>query len=77
MQFEWQSVSRLWQPRRGLFWAMVALNLLSSAIVWFIHLAEPADGLRWLLSLLALINAGLGWWLAVRLWREGPEQGAP
>ena len=55
---------------------MVALNLLSSAIVWFIHLAQPADGLRWLLSLLALTNAGLGWWLAVRLWREGPEQEA-
>jgi len=77
MQFEWQSVSRIWQPRRGLFWAMVALNLLSSAIVWFIHLAQPADGLRLLLSLLALTNAGLGWWLAVRLWREGPEKEAP
>ena len=75
MQFQWQSVSRLWQPRRGLFWLMVALNAMSSALVWYVQLAQPPEVLRWLLSLLALCNAGLGWWLAVRLWREGDGAG--
>lgn len=56
---------------------MVALNLMSSALVWFVHLAQPADALRWLLSLLALGNAVLGWWLAVRLWREGAGPPGP
>jgi hypothetical protein len=77
MLFDWSTVSRIWQPRRGLFWVMVALNLMSSALVWFVHLAQPADALRWLLSLLALGNAVLGWWLAVRLWREGAGPPGP
>ena len=50
---------------------MLAFNLLSSALVWYVHLVQPAEGLRLGLSLLALCNAGLGWWIAVRLWREG------
>lgn len=71
MLFQPSSLKRLWQPRRGLFWVMLAFNLLSSALVWYVHLAQPAEGLRLGLSLLALSNAGLGWWVAVRLWREG------
>jgi hypothetical protein len=71
MPFQPSSLKRLWQPRRGLFWVMLAFNLLSSALVWYVHLAQPAEGLRLGLSLLALSNAGLGWWIAVRLWREG------
>lgn len=59
MPFQPSSLRRLWQPRRGLFWVMLAFNLLSSALVWYVHLAQPAEGLR------------LGWWVAVRLWREG------
>ena len=71
MQFQWKSVSRMWQPRRGLFWLMLAFNVMSSVLVWYVQLAQPVDALRWLLSLLALANACIGWWLAVRLWREG------
>ncbi|MCU0762765.1 MAG: hypothetical protein ACK40L_08310 [Hydrogenophaga sp.] len=77
MQFEWQSIRRIWQPHRGLFWVMLALNVLSSALVWYVQLADPPGAIRWLLSLLALGNAGLGWWLAVRLWREGAEPPTP
>jgi hypothetical protein len=67
-----RSLQRLWQPRRGLFWLMLAFNLLSSGLAWFVHLTDPPVALRWGLSLLALVNAGLGWWMLVRLWREAP-----
>lgn len=75
MQFEWRSLKRIWQPCRGMFWLMVALNATSSLLVWYVHLAQPADAIRWTLSLLALCDAVLGWWLALRLWREGAGQG--
>jgi len=63
---------RLWQPRRGLFWLVLAFNALSSVLAWYLHLSEPPLMLRWVLSLLALTNAGMGWWLLLRLWRESP-----
>lgn len=61
---------RLWQPRRSLFWLMVALQLLSSGIVLFMQITDPPDGLRLVLSLTALTDGLLAWWLTVRLWRE-------
>lgn len=73
MHVQWRSLRRLWQPRRGLFWLMLAFSVLSSVMVWFVHLTQPPAALRWLLSLLALANALTGWWLAIRLWREAPE----
>lgn len=73
MHVDWSSLERLWQPRRGLFWLVLAFNGMSSAMVWFVSLTQPSDGLRWLLSLLALANAVTGWWLTVRLWRETPS----
>ena len=66
-------VRRLWQPRRGLFWLMLVLQLLSSAIVLFIQITNPPDALRLVLGLMALVDSLLAWWLTVRLWREaGP-----
>jgi hypothetical protein len=64
------SLRRLWQPRRGLFWLMLAMQLLSSGIVLFMQLTDPPDGLRLVLSLMALVDSLLAWWLTVRLWRE-------
>ena len=49
-----RSLRRLWQPRRGLFWLVLAFNALSSVLAWYLHLSEPALLLRWVLSLLAL-----------------------
>lgn len=71
------SFQRVWQPRRGLFWLMLAFNALSSLLAWYVHLSDPPLALRWVLSLLALTNAGLGWWMLARLWREPPPPGRP
>jgi hypothetical protein len=65
-----ETFHRLWQPRRSLFWLIVALQLLSSGIVLFVQTTDPPDGLRLALSLMALIDSLLAWWLTVRLWRE-------
>ncbi len=64
---------RLWQPRRGLFWLMLAFNALSSVLAWALHLYQPTGGLLVLLTLLALCNAALGWWMLAMLWRDGAE----
>jgi hypothetical protein len=74
------SLQRIWQPRRGLFWLMLAVNGLSSVLVAYLQIGQPPEALRWLLSLLALVDTLLGWWLLRRLWREtgpgaGPIQG--
>lgn len=64
------SLQRIWQPRRGLFWLMLAVNGLSSVLVAYLQFGQPPEALRWLLSLLALVDTLLGWWLLRRLWRE-------
>jgi hypothetical protein len=70
------SLQRLWQPRRGLFWLMLAVNGVSSVLVAYVQWGQPPEGLRWLLSLMALADTLLGWWLLRRLWRESdPETG--
>ena len=65
-----ETFRRLWQPRRSLFWLIVALQLLSSCIVIFMQVTNPPDGLRLVLSLMALTDSLVAWWLTVRLWRE-------
>jgi hypothetical protein len=65
-----ESFRRLWQPRRSLFWLIVALQLLSSCIVVFMQVTDPPGGLRLVLSLMALTDSLVAWWLTVRLWRE-------
>jgi hypothetical protein len=60
-------LSRLFQPRNPLFWLMVALNVLSSALVWIVH-NQPLSLLGMLVVAgFALGNGVLGTWLAWRL----------
>lgn len=67
----WQSrLKRLWQPRNPLFWLMVAFNLLSSTMAWFVHLVQPTGAVLLVVTLLALVNALAGMGLLWRLWVE-------
>ncbi|MEX1166185.1 MAG: hypothetical protein WEK74_04840 [Hydrogenophaga sp.] len=66
-----ERVRRLWQPRRGLFWLMLAFNALSSVLGWTLHWVQPTGALLVMLTLFALANALMGWWLLSILWREG------
>jgi hypothetical protein len=65
---------RLWQPRNGLFWLVLGLQILSSTLVLIIQTQQPPPGLRLILGLFALTNTLLGWWLLARLWREGADR---
>ena len=69
-----RSLSRLWQPRRGLFWLMLAFNVLGSVLGWALHLMQPQGALLVLMTLFALGNAAMGWWLLSILWRDGAEK---
>ena len=65
-------LSRLWQPRRGLFWVMVAFNLLSSLGAWALR-ALPLNGPALaLVAVLALLNCGCGLVAAWGLIRDEP-----
>jgi hypothetical protein len=67
-------LSRLFQPRNPLFWMMMALNLLSMALVWLVQ-NRPLNTLGVLLvGFFALANALLGTWFA---WRLVRNPGAP
>ena len=72
-----RAFARLWQPRRPLFWLMLAFNALSSVLAWMLHLLQPAGGLLIVLTLLALANAFMGWWLLSMLWRESAPSRTP
>ena len=52
--------SRLWQPRKLLFWQMVMFNVLSSVCSWALR-AYPLNGVGLLLvTFVALLNVGFG-----------------
>ena len=68
-----RSLSRVWQPRRGLFWLMVAFNVMGWVLGWALHLLQPTGGLLVLVTVFALGNAAMGWWLLLILWRDGAE----
>ena len=53
MQFLAPSVQRLWQPRKPLFWLVIAFNVLSSAMAWGLHMAQPEGVVLVVLTLLA------------------------
>jgi hypothetical protein len=60
-------LSRLFQPRNPIFWMMVALNALSTLLMWIVQ-NRPLSTLGMLVvSGFALCNALLGTWLAWRL----------
>lgn len=60
---------RLWQPQNGLFWLMVALNLLSSLMAWALRAVPLSTAGLFIVGGLALANAFGGLWIAARLWR--------
>jgi len=65
-------LSRLWQPRRGLFWVMVAFNLLSSLAAWALR-ALPLTGPAFaLVAVPALLKCGFGLVVAWGLIRDRP-----
>ena len=73
-----RAITRLWQPRRVLFWLVLAFNALSSVLAWALHLLQPGGSLLIVLTVLALANAAMGWWLLALLWREGaPSPSSP
>lgn len=65
--------SRLWQPRRLLFWQMVMFNVLSSVCSWALR-ALPLNTVAMLVvTLVALLNVGFGLLAAWMLLREDPK----
>jgi hypothetical protein len=69
---------RLWQPQRGLFWLLLAFNLLGSACAWALHLL-PLNGPGFaLLAVLGLANSGAGLVVAwLLLQQPAPGEQAP
>ena len=67
-------LSRLWQPRRLLFWQMLLFNVLSS-ICTFAMRALPLNTLGLLLvGTVALLNVGFGLVAAWALIRDEPPR---
>jgi hypothetical protein len=67
-------LSRLFQPRNPIFWIMLALNGLSTALAWLVH-NRPLNTFGLLLvGGFALINAVLGTWFAWRLVKDVPNE---
>ena len=65
--------SRLWQPRKLLFWQMVMFNVLSSVCSWALR-ALPLNTVAMLVVMLvALLNVGFGLLAAWMLLREDPN----
>lgn len=64
-----KGLARLWQPRRAVFWLMVAANLLSMFWGWLLRSDMlNAVGMA-VVGVLALSNTLAGMWLAWRLLR--------
>ena len=58
---------RLWQPRRGVFWMMVAFNVISSVLGGVLRSDVLSPVGMALVGGLALMNALAGMWLMVRM----------
>lgn len=69
--------SRLFQPRNPLFWIMLVLNGLSTALAWVAHNRPLNAWGALLVSGFAIGNAAIGIWLAWRLMRNDPTADAP
>ncbi|UUZ73377.1 hypothetical protein LP415_09030 [Polaromonas sp. P1(28)-8] len=70
-------LSRLFQPRNPLFWIMLVLNGLSTALAWIAHNRPLNAWGALLVSGFAIGNAAIGIWLAWRLMRNDPAADAP
>ncbi len=74
MSFDPAKLLRLFQPSKGLFWLMVALNGASAVIFWVVQTrsGQLSDWLRVVLALAALGNAYFGLRCAQELMRDSP-----
>jgi hypothetical protein len=69
--------SRLFQPRNPLFWIMLVLNGLSTALAWVAHNRPLNAWGALLVSGFAIGNAVIGLWLAWRLVSDPPATNPP
>lgn len=69
-------LSRLWQPRRLLFWQMIMFNVLSSVCTFAMRAYPLNTGAMLLLALIALLNVGFGLLAAWALVRDPPPSQA-
>ena len=60
-------IARLWQPRRAVFWMMVAFNVLSSGFAWAMRALPLSESGTMIFAALAIGNSLCGLWIAVRL----------
>ena len=58
---------RIYQPRNPLFWIMLTLNALSTALAWIVHNRTLDTVGMMLVGGFAVANAVLGMWLMWRL----------
>lgn len=65
-------LSRIFQPRNPLFWLMVTLNLLSTALAWIGRSYDLAPLPAMIVAAMAVGNAVIGLYLTIRLIREEP-----
>jgi hypothetical protein len=70
-------LSRIYQPRNPLFWLMVVINLLSTALAWVARSYELAPLQATLVSVMAVANALAGIFLMFRLIRDEPANSQP
>lgn len=66
---------RLWQPRSGLFWLMLAFNGLSSLCTWALQTLPLNTVGQLLLAFVALLNVAFGLLAAWQLLRREPVAG--
>jgi len=65
-------LSRIYQPRNPLFWLMVVLNLLSTALAWIGRSYDLAPLPAMIVAAMAVGNALIGIYLTLRLIRDEP-----
>jgi hypothetical protein len=65
-------LSRIYQPRNPLFWLMVVLNLLSTALAWIGRSYDLTPLPATIVAAMAVGNAVIGLYLTIRLIREEP-----
>jgi len=69
-------LSRLWQPRKLLFWQMILFNVLSSVCSYAMRALPLNTGALLVVALVALLNVGFGLLAAWMLVRDEPAAAA-